>query len=166
MLADARGWTSRVSRQLFVLTLALGSYAVAITFTGNGFIAAFVAGLAYGAGSRQQEESAVEFTELQGSLLAVGVWTGFGLAVAGQLLGPFWDPRAIGYAILSLTVLRMAPVALAMVGLRFRRETVLFLGWFGPRGLASILFGIILLEEGLEAGDDLFDVIALTVVTR
>jgi NhaP-type Na+/H+ or K+/H+ antiporter len=152
VLADARGWTSKVSRQLFVLMLALACYAVAVTLTGNGFIAAFVAGLAFGAGSRQQKERAVEFTELQGSLLAIGVWTGFGLAIAGQLAGPLWDPRAVVYAVLSLTVLRMVPVALAMLGLRFGRDTVLFLGWFGPRGLASIVFLAIGLEALAEAG--------------
>ena len=153
-IADGRGWTSKVSRQLFPLALAGGCYAAAVALGGNGFIAAFVGGLAFGAGSRQQEENAVEFTELQGSLLAIGVWTGFGLAIAGKLFGELWDPRAVVYAILSLTVIRMAPVALAMLGQRFRRETVLFMGWFGPRGLASIVFLAIGLEALAEAGVD------------
>lgn len=153
-LADARGWTSRVSRQLYPLVLAVGGYATAVALGGNGFIAAFVAGLAFGAGSRGREERSVEFTELQGSLLAIGVWTGFGLAIAGRLLGDLWNPNAIAYAVLSLTVLRMVPVALAVAGLRFRRETVLFLGWFGPRGLASIVFLAVGLEALAEAGVD------------
>ena len=150
--ADRRRWTSSVSRQLFVLALALGCYLVAISAGGNGFIAAFVGGLAFGAGTRQGETGAVEFTETQGSLLAIGVWAAFGLTLAGKMLTSLWDPAAIVYAALSLTVIRMVPVAVALLGLRFQRSTVLFIGWFGPRGLASIVFLVIGLAGLDEAG--------------
>ena len=115
-IADARHWTSSVSRQLFVLALALGCYLTAAALGGNGFIAAFVGGLAFGAGSRQREEDAVRFTELQGSLLAIGVWAAFGLTLVGRLLTTLLDPVAIVYAVLSLTVIRMVPVAIALAG--------------------------------------------------
>ena len=108
-------------------------------------------GLAFGRGSQQREEGAVRFTEMQGSLLAIGVWVAFGLTLAGNLLTHLWDPAAIAYAILSLTVIRMVPVAIALAGERFQPLSVLFMGWFGPRGLASIVFLVIGLE-GLRGG--------------
>jgi NhaP-type Na+/H+ or K+/H+ antiporter len=153
-LADRAKWTSALSRQLFVLALAGSCYLVSVTFGGNGFIAAFVGGLAFGAGSRGSEESAVRFTETQGSLLAIGVWLSFGLVLAGELTTTLWDIRAIAYAVLSLTFVRMIPVAIALLGERFRPLTLLFVGWFGPRGLASIVFLIIGLESLDAAGVD------------
>jgi sodium/hydrogen antiporter len=153
-LADRAKWTSALSRQLFVLALAGSCFLVSVTFGGNGFIAAFVGGLAFGAGSGGSEESAVRFTETQGSLLAIGVWLSFGLVLAGELTTTLWDIRAIAYAVLSLTFVRMIPVAIALLGERFRPLTLLFVGWFGPRGLASIVFLIIGVESLNAAGVD------------
>jgi len=152
VLADRRQWTSTVSRQVFVLALAGACYLAAVGAGGNGFIAAFVGGLAFGRGTRQHEEGAVRFTEAQGSLLAIGVWCAFGLTLGGQLLTSLWDPVAIVYAALSLTVVRMLPVGIALLGDRFQPLTVLFIGWFGPRGLASIVFLILGLEGLQQAG--------------
>jgi NhaP-type Na+/H+ or K+/H+ antiporter len=145
--ADRREWASQPSRQLAVLALAIGSYLVALAMDGNGFIAAFVGGLAFGVVTRQRAEDAVAFTEAQGSLLAIVVWTIFGITVGGSLIAGGLDLPAVAFAILSLTVVRMAPVALALQGCRFRPATVGFIGWFGPRGLASIVFMIIALED-------------------
>ena len=154
-LATRAGWTSAASRRLFVLALAAACYLLATTLGGNGFIAAFVGGLAFGVGSRHHEEHALGFTETQGSLLAIGVWTAFGLLLGGQLEPGLWDARAIGYAVISLTIVRMVPVAVALLGSGLRPSTVLFVGWFGPRGLASIVFLIIGLEGLQEAGVDI-----------
>jgi NhaP-type Na+/H+ or K+/H+ antiporter len=164
-LADERRWTSPVSRKLLVLALAIGCYLVAVSAGGNGFIAAFVGGLAFGAGSRQRAEDAVHFTETQGSLLAIGVWCAFGLAVAGRVLTSLWDPAAIAYAVLSLTAIRMVPVAVALLGERYRPLTVAFIGWFGPRGLASIVFLVIGLSGLEEAGVDVGPLAAAVVWT-
>ena len=153
-VALARGWASPASSRLFVLALAAACYLVAISLDGNGFIAAFVGGLAYGIGSRNREERAVRFTETQGSLLEIGVWTSFGLILAGEVRTDLWNANAMLYAILSLTAFRMVPVAAALLGSRFRLRTVLFMGWFGPRGLASIVFLIIGLDGLHEAGVD------------
>ena len=147
LAADRREWTSPASRQLAVLALAIGSYLVALAMGGNGFIAAFVGGLAFGVVTRQGAEDAVAFTEAQGSLLAIVVWTIFGITVGGSLIAGGLDLPAIAYAILSLTLVRMVPVALALAGCRFQLVTVAFIGWFGPRGLASIVFMIIALED-------------------
>jgi len=137
-----------------VLALAAACYLASLALGGNGFIAAFVGGLAFGVGADDDHARAVRFTEIQGTLLSIGVWTAFGLLLAGQLGTSLADPRAIGFAVLSLTVFRMLPVALALLGARFRLSTVLFIGWFGPRGLASIVFLIIGLEGLAEAGVD------------
>ena len=166
-LADSRRWTSALSRQLFVLALAASCYLVALAVGGTGFIAAFVGGLAFGLGSSGREETAVRFTETQGSLLAIGVWTAFGLTLAGELFSTLGNPQVVAYAVLSLTVIRMVPVAISLIGARFKPITVLFIGWFGPRGLASIVFLIIGLEGLSEAGVDtgpLAAVVAWTVL--
>lgn len=154
VIADAKRWTSAMSRQLLVLALALSCYLVAISLSGNGFIAAFVGGLAFAAGSRNRELGTVRFTESQGSLLAIGVWTAFGLTFASDIIDDAWELDSIAYAVLSLTVIRMLPVAISLVGVGFNLKTVLFIGWFGPRGLASIVFLIIGVEELHEAGVD------------
>jgi sodium/hydrogen antiporter len=153
-IAGRAGWSSRASSQLVVLALAGACYLVSIAAGGNGFIAAFVGGLAFGAGTDEQGRRSVRFTEAQGSLLAIGVWTSFGLILAGELATSLWNVEAIVYAILSLTLFRMLPVAVALVATRFGISTTLFIGWFGPRGLASIVFLIIGLEAFHEANVD------------
>jgi NhaP-type Na+/H+ or K+/H+ antiporter len=150
--ADRRAWTSPVSRQLFVLVLAASCYLVSVGVGGNGFIAAFVGGLAFGGGTRGAEHEAVRFTELQGSLLAIGVWVAFGLTLAGRIVTDILDPTVLVYAALSLTVIRMVPVAVALIGARFAPSTVAFIGWFGPRGIASIVFLILGLDGLADAG--------------
>lgn len=108
-------------------------------------IAAFVAGLAVQAGFRDAEKICVEFTEAWGQLLNLFVFFLFGLLVAGA-----WDQFSLAvvlYAVLSLTVVRMLPVAIALTGTGLTKATVLFMGWFGPRGLASIVLGLVYLEE-------------------
>ena len=162
IVADRADWTSRTSRQLAVLALAIGAYLVSVAVGGNGFIAAFVGGLAFGVSTRGREENAVTFTETQGSLLAIGVWTIFGLTMGGSLVATGFNPRAIGYALLSLTVVRMVPVAMSLIGSGFQPSTVAFIGWFGPRGLASIVFLIIALD-GLHAEGMGTDVLVPTV---
>ena len=153
-VADRKGWTTPVSRQLFVLALAVACYLLAVGLGGNGFIAAFVGGLAFAFGTDLREENAVRFTETQGDLLAIGVWTAFGLTMAGELWAHLGDIQVIVYALLSLTVIRMAPVAIALAGTRLQPLTVVFVGWFGPRGLASIVFLVIGLEGLRQAGVD------------
>jgi NhaP-type Na+/H+ or K+/H+ antiporter len=152
VVAERSGWTSSLSRQLAVIALAFGAYATSVAFGGNGFIGAFVAGLAFGVGSRRAEEGAEVFTEATGSLLSIVVWLLAGAVFAGPVLDLGIDPRVILYAVLSLTVVRMVPVAIALIGSRLRPETVLFVGWFGPRGLASIVFGLLGLEALRGAG--------------
>jgi NhaP-type Na+/H+ or K+/H+ antiporter len=149
--AERARWSSRTSRQLAVVALALAAYFGALALGGNGFIAAFLGGLAFGGASRHAEEGAEIFSEAAGSLLSIIVWI-----VAGAVFMPFVtatsDLRPLVYALLSLTVVRMVPVAIALIGAHLRVDTVLFIGWFGPRGLASIVFAILGFEAMHKSG--------------
>lgn len=165
--ADLRKTASPDSRQLSTLALAIGAYFVATGLESSGFIAAFAAGLAFGMGSKERVESAVRFTEAQSTLLSILVWLVFGLSVVGQNVMGLTDPLVIVYALLALTVMRMLPVALALAGTGFDRVSVLFMGWFGPRGLASVVFVLLAIDALESAGvpsDPLGPVVAWTVV--
>jgi sodium/hydrogen antiporter len=150
----SRKWSSVASRQFAALAFALLAYGGALALEGNGFIAAFVAGITFGAVNHEAATEAVEYVEKTGVLLTLAVWFIFGAAIAPVLLtdGLGWQP--IVYALLSLTVVRMLAVALALLRKRLHWSTVLFVGWFGPRGLASVAFLILALQSLSEAGID------------
>jgi NhaP-type Na+/H+ or K+/H+ antiporter len=142
----ARGWMEGTWKQINAVATPLLAYTVASALGGSGFIAAFVAGIVFGAIAGGQAEATTFLAEESGELLNAVTFLLFGAVLLGPALGdPDW--RVIGYALLSLTVVRMLPVALAMVGTGMRRVTVGFLGWFGPRGLASIVFVLLLVEQ-------------------
>jgi NhaP-type Na+/H+ or K+/H+ antiporter len=165
--ADSAGLTTSGARKLSVLTLALGAYFIAVGLEGSGFIAAFFAGLGFGVATKHKAESAVSFTEAQSTFLSIIVWLIFGLVVLSDQMNRALDPLVIVYAVLSLTALRMIPVAIALIGERFDRVTIGFIGWFGPRGLASMVFALLGLESLEAAGvetDPLGTVVAWTVV--
>jgi sodium/hydrogen antiporter len=122
------------------------AYTVAAALGGSGFIAAFVAGIVFAALAGEHAQATTPLAEASGELLNAVTFVLFGVVLLGPALGGL-DWRIALYAALSLTVVRMVPVALAMLGTSMRRVTVGFLGWFGPRGLASIVFVLILLEE-------------------
>lgn len=133
-------------RQLAALAVAAGAFAGAEVLEGNGFIAAFVAGLAFARVATSECSDVRDFTEDEGELLTSLTFLVFGAALAGPRLGDLtWQ---IGlYAAASLTVVRMVPVLLALVRSGTLLETRLFMGWFGPRGLASILFALLVSQE-------------------
>jgi NhaP-type Na+/H+ or K+/H+ antiporter len=131
------------------LAAALSSFAAAVAFDGNGFIAAFVAGIAFGAGLDDEVvdvEKADELPELLGEVLALAVWFSFGAALVPVAFHHF-DMAMLFYAVLSLTLVRLVPVALSLLGSGLDGRTVLFVGWFGPRGLASVVFALLAIEE-------------------
>jgi NhaP-type Na+/H+ or K+/H+ antiporter len=142
----ARGWMEGTWKQINAVATPLLAYTAAAALGGSGFIAAFVAGITFGAVADAQAEPTTFLAEQSGELLNAVTFLLFGAVLLGPALGdPDW--RIIAYAVLSLTVVRMLPVALAMVGTGMRRVTVGFLGWFGPRGLASIVFVLLLVEQ-------------------
>jgi NhaP-type Na+/H+ or K+/H+ antiporter len=143
--ATRRGWIAHAFPQLCLLALAVVVWYTAEQIGGNGFIAAFVGGLVVKLGFEVAQAQVIKFGEAWGQIFSLGVFYLFGM-LAAPLLGQF-NGIVILYAVLSLTVIRMLPVAVALVGTRLQPATVLFLGWFGPRGLASIVLGLIFLEE-------------------
>ena len=142
----ARGWMEGTWKQINAFATPVMAYMVAVALGGSGFIAAFVAGIAFRAVAGGQAEATTHLAEESGELLNAVTFLLFGAVLLGPALGDL-DWRLVAYAVLSLTVVRLLPVALAMVGTGMRRVTVGFLGWFGPRGLASIVFVLLLLEE-------------------
>jgi NhaP-type Na+/H+ or K+/H+ antiporter len=144
-LARSRAWMAESFCQLGLLALPLLCALASEAAGASMFIAAFVAGLAVQVGFEEAGKHSVEFTEEWGQLLNLSVFFLFGLLVARDwqhFTGPF-----VLYAVLSLTVVRVLPVAIALVGTGLSRATVLFMGWFGPRGLASIVLGLVYLEH-------------------
>jgi sodium/hydrogen antiporter len=161
LLAERRGWFGSGWRQLLPLAAALLAFAISGGLGGSGFIAAFVGGMVFGRVSREHGAASL-FTEETGDLLACLVWIGFGALALGPVLAHLtW--QVVLYAVLSLTVVRMVPVAIAMLGRGVRWPTVAFMGWFGPRGLASLVFGLLVVERGVPEQDTLLATVALTV---
>jgi sodium/hydrogen antiporter len=142
----ARGWMDGTWKQINAVATPLLAYTVAAALGGSGFIAAFVAGIVFGATAGAHAEATTFLAEETGELLNAATFLLFGAVLLGPALGGL-DWRIALYAVGSLTLVRMLPVAVAMLGAGMRRVTVGFLGWFGPRGLASIVFVLILVEQ-------------------
>jgi sodium/hydrogen antiporter len=147
-----RGWTSGGTEQIAILGAALMAYFAAVALQGNGFIAAFIGGLVFGAATHPRFVEQTEFTETVGTVLSLLVWVLFGAVLLPLVFQFTTDWRPIAYALLSLTLVRMLPVALALVGTRLRADTVAVMGWFGPRGLASVVFTLLAFDELQSAG--------------
>ncbi len=165
-VALKRRLTSRASEQIGVLALALATYFGSVALGGNGFIAAFVGGLFFSYITRHRQHHVIEFTESTGTTLSLFVWMIFGSILVIPLFTAF-NPLALLYAILSLTLIRMLPVALSLVGLHFRRDTQMLMGWLGPRGLASVVFTLLAFEAFHEVGRShqmLFDIAGWTIL--
>jgi NhaP-type Na+/H+ or K+/H+ antiporter len=157
-----QGWIGPSFQGIGVLAYALLTYVVAELVGGNGFIAAFVGGIVFGSTLRHPCEFLFEFMETEGQLLMLVTFFIFGAVLLPEGLEHLnWS--IVGYALLSLTVIRMLPIALSMIGTGLRLPTALFLGWFGPRGLASILFVLLILEESQIAHRH--EILAVTLVT-
>jgi sodium/hydrogen antiporter len=160
--ADRRGWLEGQWRQIVTLAAALVAYAAAVELGGSAFIAAFTGGMTLGAVSGQHGLRLTLFVEEAGDLLAAVVWIGFG-AVAIAWAWPHITWQVVVYALLSLTLVRMVPVAIAMSRRGARLPTVAFIGWFGPRGLASIVFALLALERGVPESETLLTTVVVTV---
>jgi len=159
----SRGWVAEDFAGIAVLALALAAYLLAIVVHGNGSIAAFCGGLAFGATAGPRGRTELVFLEQASGVVSFLVWLTFG-AVAIPLVLDGISVSIVVYAVLSLTVVRMLPVALATMGTGMSRTTVLFVGWFGPRGLASLVFALLALEElGEDTAEGALVVIAVTV---
>jgi len=152
-------------QNLIPLALAIFSYYLAEFFSGNGFIAAFFAGLYLGNYNEALRAHVEDFAESEGELLILFSFLMFGLAFVPESV-PYWSPTTLGYALLSLTVLRMLPVAVCLIGTKLDMTTRLFIGWFGPRGIASLLYVLIVIHEigSVEGHETIYAVISLTIL--
>ncbi|MGB6425155.1 MAG: sodium:proton antiporter [Solirubrobacterales bacterium] len=162
--AARRSWMTGTFQQLSMIGLALSAWALAEQLGGNGFIAAFVAGLTAGRVTEFCSEKILDFTEDEGQLLNLSVFFVFGVSTIGFLDGAGWE--VFVYGLLSLTVVRMLPVALALTGTGLRRSSIAFIAWFGPRGLASIILALVVIEEEpeLPGVPTLFAAMTITVL--
>ena len=143
--AHKKGWMAESLEQLGLVALPILSMIFSEPSGASMFIVAFVAGMATQVGFKEVGEHSVEFTEGWGQLFNLFVFFFLGLMVPRA-----WDKFGLSllvYAALSLTIVRMLPVAIALIGTRLNKATVLFMGWFGPRGLASIVLGLVYLEQ-------------------
>jgi NhaP-type Na+/H+ or K+/H+ antiporter len=157
-----KGWVTKIWEQATVVALAIACFAVAQSLHGSGYIAAFTGGLLFGFQAKDATHRLVLAAEGTGETLALMTWMLFGAIVIGQSVQHFtWE--MLVYALLSLTLIRMLPVYLSLAGTGESTASKLFLGWFGPRGLASIVFAIIVVNKGVPGGQFLAMVVVLTV---
>ena len=158
----AQGWVTDIWKQVTVVALAIACFAVAQSLHGSGYIAAFTGGLLFGYKAKESTHRLVLASEGTGETLALLTWFVFGATVIGQSFQYFtWE--MLVYALLSLTVIRMLPVFLSLSGTGESTASKLFLGWFGPRGLASIVFAIIVINKDVPEGKFIAMVVVLTV---
>jgi len=157
-----RGWFTDIWIQIPVVTLALACFATAQSLHGSGFIAAFVGGLLFGHFADEHTHKLVLAGEGIAELLAMFTWVIFG----SVYMGFYWSSMTadvIIYSLLSLTVIRMLPMIIALSGTGEKFETKLFLSWFGPRGLASIVFMVIVGASNLPAESILVHTVVCTI---
>ncbi len=156
------GWIVGSWLQVPVIALSLLCFAAAQWLGGSGFIACFVGGLIFGGRMRQHKQAVLEAAEGTGDVLALLTWFGFGTLLFVPPLGRPDGPTVV-YALASLTVVRMLPVFLSVADLGLRTDIKWFIGWFGPRGMASIVFAVIVLDERLPHADRLVAITCWTI---
>ena len=162
LFAD-REWINETWLQLPVPALAVSCFTVTQWLGGSGFIACFTGGLLFGGLIKHRKKTLLLAAEGTGDTLTLITWVVFGAVVVGQSIGQFsW--QVMLYGLLSLTIVRMVPVFLTLTGLNLRADEKLFMGWFGPRGLASIVFAVIVLNKHLPGGDTISMTVACTIM--
>ena len=165
-VVSEKDWMNSTFQRLTSGSLAVLCFAIAEHFHGNGFIAAFAGGLLLGASTKSDQirERIQEFGEAEGQQLILFVFLIFSMVMVPQA-AKYWDINALLYAVLSLTVIRMLPVAISLLGKNLGLGTILFVGWFGPRGIASVLYLLLVVNIlGIEGYERILSVIVLTVL--
>lgn len=169
-LSKARDRVTDEWQQVTVLAVAFCAYSAATAVDGSGFIAAWTGGFAFGValrkgeptGEAQAKERPADLAEYVGGLLGNLSFPAFGAVLLGPALEHLnW--RVITYAVLGLTVVGMLPVALALAGTGVRLPTVAYVGWFGPRGLASVVFGLLMVEDHVPGVGLMGQVVAVAI---
>jgi NhaP-type Na+/H+ or K+/H+ antiporter len=161
-IAKRRGWINEIWGQVPVVALALASFSIAQTLHGRGYIAAFVGGLLFGYMAGERTHKLVLAAEGMAELLAMFTWIVFSSAYMGMYWSTMtWD--VLLYSLLSLTVIRMVPMVIALTGTGEKLETKLFLAWFGPRGLATIVFAVIVATSNVPSESIILHVVVCTI---
>ena len=158
-----RKWVAGTWIQIPVIALALLCFGLAQLLGGSGFIASFVGGLTFGALAKQHKEQFLETAEGTSDVVTLVTWFTLGAVILDTLVSGLSWPVLL-YALLSLTVARIVPVILCLFGKGLKWDTRLFIGWFGPRGLASIVFVVMVIEEKLPGNDLIVAVVSWTIV--
>jgi len=161
--ATNKGWMGHVFHELSAISMAILAFSLAEVFHGNGFISAFFAGLMLGTKIHLVRERIQEFGEAQGQLLSLIIFFLLGMSI--YIFSPYWDLNTLFYSILSLTIIRMVPVLISLIGTNIDFYSKIFVAWFGPRGIASVLYMLIVIGElGLSGHENILSVIVLTVL--
>lgn len=162
--AAKRDWMNTTFQRLTSISLAILAFYLAEMIHGNGFIAAYFAGLLLGTTTHSIRERIHEFGEAESQVLQLFIFLLFGMILV-PLSYQLWDWQVWVYAILSLTVIRILPVVISLAGTGLTRGTKYFIGWFGPRGIASILYLLmVVIELGAKGLEKMMSVIVLTVL--
>lgn len=157
-----RGWTSSASIQVAFIALAGLAYAAAELTHGNGFISAWIAGLVFAFIARDTIHPQ-GFAARSGELLTLASFFVFGVVMLAPALSRI-EASWVIYGLASLALIRPVSVALSMIGSGLRPPTVGYMGWFGPRGIASLIIVVLVLKDfTLENIDVIIDVVSITV---
>ncbi|MGK7930841.1 MAG: cation:proton antiporter, partial [Microcystaceae cyanobacterium] len=158
-----QNWLTETWRQIAIPAIAFTCFATAQSLGGSGFIASFVGGLLLGSMIKVYKHELLRVSEGIGDAMSLMTWVTFGAIVVAQTLSSL-SISILFYAILSLTVVRIVPVLLCLAGISLDLESKLFMGWFGPRGLASIVFAVIVLNKNLPNGEIITATVTGTVL--
>ena len=161
--AEQLGWISEHWIEIPIVALAAACFAAAQALGGSGFIACFVGGLLLSGLRARHKRELLRGAEQMGEALALSTWVVFGGIVVARMVDRITWP-ALLYAVLSLTVIRMLPVFLCLIGTRTSIADKLFIGWFGPRGLATIVFAVLVLDQRLPGNDTIILAAGWTVL--
>ena len=162
-LADDHDWMSDWAEGIAAMAIALGAFMLAEAVHGNGFLAAFAGGLAFGSGLGRKCRFLYEFQQTEAHMLVLITFTLVGAMLLPAAMQHFtWN--CLLFSIFALTIMRMLPIAISVIGLKLGLHTTAFIGWFGPRGLASVLFLLIVMQStDLVRESELLAAVALTV---
>ncbi len=159
----SKDWATESTQRLGTLALPAIAYAASEMLGGNGFVASFVAGLAVGTAARSLLTGTTAFAEAEGQLLTLLTFLLFGSVVATQVFSALsW--QVLAYALVSLLLVRPVAVALSLLGSGVAPSTTAFVGWAGPRGLASIVYAVLIAEADVRGGETVFNAAAWTIL--
>ena len=162
--ASQRGWMKDTYQRLASFSIAILAYIFAEMVHGNGFIGAYFAGMLLGTQTKIFRDRIHGFGEAFSQILILVIFLITGLILI-PVSYPHWNAASVIYAALSLTVIRMVPVAISLIGSGLDLKTILFIGWFGPRGIASILYLLIaVIAIGVAGHEQILSVVSLTVL--